>query len=213
VPVLTGGKGRGGNGGRGWEGERKGEGYIAGATNPIFARREEWWDLLCDLDQGHCYLPGEKRGGGGTAAAAAAAEDRVGKDGGREGGRGPAPEWLEGEALSSEMDAIFMTRVQATVAAAEAAAPAPAAGLEAEWEGRVRVEEYLRGIFQAHTQSLLDLASGGAQMENSRAREGARKLALANSYRIQALRQRAGVQVRKSGRGGGWQGGVVGRES
>eukprot|EP00624_Nannochloropsis_granulata_P001400 evm.model.NODE_16795_length_1298_cov_24.677197.1 len=99
------------------------------------------------------------------------------------------------------MDAMLMARVQATVAAAEAAAPAPAAELEAGREGMVGgrngregVEDYLRGVFQAHTQSLLDLAVDGAQTKNSRAREGTRKLALANSYRIQALRQRAGLQ-------------------
>eukprot|EP01028_Stygiella_incarcerata_P007530 TRINITY_DN3126_c0_g1_i1.p1 TRINITY_DN3126_c0_g1~~TRINITY_DN3126_c0_g1_i1.p1 ORF type:complete len:752 (-),score=192.50 TRINITY_DN3126_c0_g1_i1:1914-4169(-) len=28
------------------------EGYIAGVTNPMFADRKEWWDVLCDLDDG-----------------------------------------------------------------------------------------------------------------------------------------------------------------
>ena len=107
---------------------------------------------------------------------------------------------------------MLMARVQATVAAAEAAAPAPAAELEAGREGMVGgrngregVEDYLRGVFQAHTQSLLDLAVDGAQTKNSRAREGTRKLALANSYRIQALRQRAGLQVRGRRVSGGGQ--------
>jgi len=160
----------------------------------MFARREEWWDLLGVLDQGRCFLPGEKRGGA----------EEGGEEGGREGGRGPAPEWLEGEALSSEMDAVFMARVQATVAAAAAAAAATTGG--GGREGGIGGEDYLRGVFQAHTQSLLDLALDGAtQTKNSRAREVVRKLALANSYRIQALRRRVGSQVR--GRGAGREGG------
>jgi hypothetical protein len=28
------------------------DGYIAGVTNPVFASRESWWDVLCNLDTG-----------------------------------------------------------------------------------------------------------------------------------------------------------------
>jgi hypothetical protein len=41
------------------------DGYIAGVTNPMFATRYEWWDLLCVLDlpsnQVRVYTPNEKR--------------------------------------------------------------------------------------------------------------------------------------------------------
>src|SRR5437773_10700316 len=31
-------------------------GFIAGVTNPMFERRHEWWDVLCNIDTGRVKI-------------------------------------------------------------------------------------------------------------------------------------------------------------
>ncbi len=168
-----------------------GGGFIAGATNPMFARREEWWDLLCELDRGRCSVPGERAkdddGGGGGGLLGAGGGGGGGGGNGNGGNKGGVLE-LEGESLTQDVDAAFLARVQAGAKGG--------GGLGEAW---------LRNCFTGYTQALVDLAlDGSTQTNNSRAREQVRRMALVNSHRIKAIRKlavesqgRLGITVRR----------------
>ncbi|EWM22950.1 Arf3-interacting protein 1, N-terminal domain protein [Nannochloropsis gaditana] len=178
-------------------------GYVAGATNPVFARREEWWDLLCDLDRGRCFLPGEAGGGEGEGDGGTLG----GRGAGREGGKGGVCEYLEGELLSGELDAAFSAHLRATMAAAYSAPlRMPSGRREVEGGGGARegagtegggLEEYLRVALNAHTQALVALADeGGSLALTKRSREVVGRMAMAQSHRVQRMRQWMAEAVR-----------------
>eukprot|EP00638_Chattonella_subsalsa_P009695 CAMPEP_0117734876 /NCGR_PEP_ID=MMETSP0947-20121206/947_1 /TAXON_ID=44440 /ORGANISM="Chattonella subsalsa, Strain CCMP2191" /LENGTH=342 /DNA_ID=CAMNT_0005549763 /DNA_START=26 /DNA_END=1054 /DNA_ORIENTATION=- len=143
-------------------------GYIAGSTNPMFAQRTEWWDLLCTIDISQ-----------GTASCTTAEEmkeqnERKSRDERRREG---SPNRQRSPDKGDSADQAFIEKVISGVEAS----------LKKGWVAK---------MFQQFTQDLLDQEldwrSSGSSHQSSHAFSD---VPTQNDWRVASLRDKMGVKV------------------
>lgn len=120
-------------------------GFVAGVTNPMFAARRDWWDLLCDIDSGAVTHAaggggGAHGGGGGLGAAERGAASRAtppSRPTCEQDSGGSRSGLLTSTMLAAAGSALSRT-ARAARAAGSAAAGASGAGSEAAASPRAR---------------------------------------------------------------------------
>ena len=123
-------------------------GYLAGVTNPMFAGKEAWWDILCDLENGHVTFASgnplsrhrKRRGGSsGNSSGSSSSSSSSGGNGRFDGGGNRGS---DGQ-LNAVDDTIYFGHVKVAERILE--------GIESAGFG----EEWVRAQFEQHMRRLL----------------------------------------------------------
>lgn len=169
-------------------------GYLAGALNPMFAQKEEWWDILVDF--GTFSTAGQGGPSGKGADDEVAITIKAGADPGRSLGAGVAEETLDTSAHSagSEDDAASERRMLERSKAQMSGDRAFVAALLAEVEVEKLGEEALRVRFGDLGRACLLQACDDSALLSSRKLSGLGKRSfLVNAHRASDIKAMGGI--------------------